>query len=85
MEDRSGSLRSKYPELYKVTPKKTNDLEFLKTSPSFRRGLFHWYSNPQIGYRHCLDPSRKERIGQSKKKFGKTIGSQGSYPFSTKY
>ena len=43
-------------------------------------GNFHWYSNPQIGYKHVTDPSKKPGSPTPGKKWGKSV-SKKSYPF----
>jgi hypothetical protein len=84
MQDKNHKTGSKSPELFKTTPRKSNSLAFLGTEP-FKRGTFIWYSNPQIGYKHVIDPSKKVKIGKSKEKIGKSIGVNAAYPFTAKH
>jgi hypothetical protein len=54
-------MQKKHPELYSIGPRKRNDLAFLKSCP-YRRSMFHYYSNPVIGYNHVLDPSHPKGL-----------------------
>lgn len=63
--DKINRLKGSFPELYKTTPKKENQLAFLKSCP-YRRSMFRYYSNPVIGYNHVLDPSNKKGIPKKK-------------------
>ena len=58
IQDKVNRNKDKYSYLYSTKPRKDDGLKYLKSCP-YRRSMFHYYSNPVIGYNHVTDPSKK--------------------------